>query len=79
MVRQRLTTILDTIDGKFVTPLSPPPPPQIKDGKMARFGSCAASSLLWGGGGRGGGFAVPFYSVQDCSFLKNAMRVCAAE
>ena len=39
-----------------------PPPPQIKDGKMARFGFCAASSLLWGGWG----FAVPFYSVQDC-------------
>ena len=28
-----------------------PPPPQIKDGKMARFGFCAASSLLWGDGG----------------------------
>ena len=34
-----------------------------KDGKMARFGFCAASSLIWGGGW---GFAVPFYSIQDC-------------
>ena len=25
-----------------------------KDGKMARFGFCAASSLIWGGGGGGG-------------------------
>ena len=41
-----------------------PPPPQIKDGKMVRFGFCVASSLLWGEWG----FAVPFYSVQDCSF-----------
>ena len=37
---------------------------KIKDGKMVRFGSCAASSLIWEGGG---GFAVPFYFVQDCS------------
>ena len=45
-----------------------PPPPQIKDGKMARFGFCAASSLIWGGGGGGWGFAVPFYFVRDCSY-----------
>ena len=44
-------------------PLPLPPPPQIKDGKMARFGFSAASSLIWGGWG----FAVPFYFVQDCS------------
>ena len=31
--------------------LYPLPPPQIKDGKMARFGFCAASSLIWGEGG----------------------------
>ena len=37
-------TILDEIDGKFVPPS---PPTQIKDGKMARFGFCAASSLIW--------------------------------
>ena len=43
----------------------PSPPPPIKDGKLARFGFCAASSLICGGGG-GWGFAVPFYSVQDC-------------
>ena len=32
-------------------PPPPPPPPQIKNGKMARFGFCAASSLIWGNGG----------------------------
>ena len=42
---------------------APSPPPPIKDGKLARFGFCAASSLICGGGW---GFAVPFYSVQDC-------------
>ena len=40
---------------------------KIKDGKMVRFGSCAASSLIWEGGGGGGWFAVPFCFVQDCS------------
>ena len=47
------TTILDKIDGKFIPPTSALPPPphlQIKDRKMARFGFCAASSLIWGGG-----------------------------
>ena len=39
------TTILDKIDGKFISPHL-----QIKDRKMARFGFCAASSLIWGGG-----------------------------
>ena len=34
---------------------------------MARFDFCAASFLICGGGGGGGwGFAVPFFSVQDC-------------
>ena len=57
--------ILDKIDGKFV-----PPSPQIKDEKMARIGFCTASSLIWGGGGFGRwGFAVPFYSVQDCRLI----------
>ena len=60
------TTILDNKDGKFVPPPPHPPPSQIKDGKMARFGFYSASSLSWWGGG-GGGFAGPFYSVQDCS------------
>ena len=41
------TTILDKIDGKFIPP---PPHLQIKDRKMARFGFCAASSLIWEGG-----------------------------
>ena len=53
-------TILNKIDEKVV----PPPSPKIKDVKMARFGFCAASALIWGRGGWG--FAVPFYSVQDC-------------
>ena len=38
------------------------PPPKINDGKMARFGLHAPSSLIWGRGG----ISVPFYSVQDC-------------
>ena len=38
-----------------------PPSPQIKNGKMARFGFCAASSLIWGEWG----LAVSFYSAQD--------------
>ena len=44
--------------------------PDSPDGEMARFGFCAASSLIWGegGGGEEWTFAVPFYSVQDCSF-----------
>ena len=41
---------------------------------MERFGFCAASSLIW----RGWGFAVPFYSVQDCSFLKRGCFSLAA-
>ena len=47
-----------------------PPPPQIKVGKMARFGSCAASSLIWGGLG----FAVPSYFVQDCVLGQNKWK-----
>ena len=39
---------------------------------MARFGFCAASSLLWGGWG----FAVPFYSVQDCNLGQNRWKIC---
>ena len=42
-------TILNKIDEKVV----PPPSPKIKDVKMARFGFCAASSLIWGRGGWG--------------------------
>ena len=47
-----------------------PPPPQIKDGKMARFAFARLHPCFGGGGGGGGGgwgFAVPFYFVQDCS------------
>ena len=44
----RRPTVLDKIDGKFVSPSLPSPP--IKDGKLARFGFCAASSLICGGG-----------------------------
>ena len=42
-----------------------PPPPQIKDGKMAHFCPSRGFILDLGGGG-GWGFAVPFYFVQDC-------------
>ena len=48
------------------------PPRQIKDGKLARFGFCAASFLIWGAG-EGWGFAVPLYSVQDCSLATWAL------
>ena len=44
-----------------------PPPPQIKDGKMASFCPSRGFIIDWGGGGGGCGFAVPFYFVQDCS------------
>ena len=52
-----------------------PPPPQIKDGKMARFALRAASCLIWrGGGGRGDGgllfhFFCPRLQVITCGFL----------
>ena len=36
---------------------------KISDGKMARFGLHAASSLIWGKGG----ISVPFYFGQDCN------------
>ena len=42
--------------------LDPPPPFQIKDGKMARF--CPSRAFILALGGMG--FAVPFYFVQDC-------------
>ena len=55
----RMPAILDKLKGKPW----PPPPPQIKDGKMARF--CSSRSLILDLGGGGWGFAVPFYFVQD--------------
>ena len=42
-----------------------PPPPKSRIGKWRVL---ASSLILGGGGGRGWGFAVPFYSVQDCSY-----------
>ena len=39
-----------------------PPPPQVKDRKMARFG------FILDLGGGAWGFAVPFYSVQNCNY-----------
>ena len=42
-----------------------PPPPEIKDGKMARFWPSRGFILDLGGRG----FAVPFYFVQDCRRL----------
>ena len=53
------TTILDKIDGKFVLPL------QIKDVEKSRVSAFARLHPWFEG--RGWGFAVPFYSVQDCS------------
>ena len=41
------------------------PPPKSKMRKWRVFALRAASSLIWGGWG----FAVPFYFVQDCSYL----------
>lgn len=76
--RLQLSNILFTADRlrsynlgqnrwKICTPL----PPQIKDGKMASFCFCTASSLIWGGWG----FAVPFYFVQDCTQnISNRLR-----
>ena len=43
-----------------------PPPPPIKDGKMARF--CSSRAFILDLGGGGWGFAVPFYFVQDCRY-----------
>ena len=37
------------------------PSPHFSDAKMAGFGLCTPSSLLWGGRG----LIVPFYGVQD--------------
>ena len=48
----------------------PPPPPQ-----WSVFALRAVSSLIWGGGG----LAVPFYSVQDCSFLSNSYITLGAQ
>ena len=59
--------ILDIMYGKII-PL--PLYTQIKEGEMARFGFCAASSLIWGGGISWGGD-----SVQDCSLLRCGVRV----
>ena len=50
-----------------------PPPPQIKDGKMARFGFCAASSLLWGDGGLLFHFILSKIAILD---KKNRWEIC---
>ena len=46
--------------------LDPPSPPKSRMGKWRVFALRAASSLIWGGWG----FAVPFYFVQDCRWIK---------
>ena len=43
--------------GQIKRKIETTPPPKISDGKMARFGHHAASSLIWGEGG----ISVPFY------------------
>ena len=55
-------------------PLPPPPPPlfphtQIKDGKMARVGFCAASSLIRGRGEEGGGLLFYFILSKIVGWL----------
>ena len=45
--------------------LDSPPPPQIKDGKMAYFCPSRGFILDLGKGGVGMGYAVPSYFVQD--------------
>ena len=47
--------------------LNPSPSPKIKDGKIAGFYPSLGFILDLAGGGGEWGFAVPFYSVQDCS------------
>ena len=58
------------IYGKLVPP--PPPPPNQGGALRARLGFARLLLFFGAGGGGGGGeewiFAVPFYSVQDCSF-----------
>ena len=44
------------------------PSPHFNDAKMARFLLLRAFIIALGGGG-GWGIIVPFYTVQDCSFL----------
>ena len=51
--------------GQIKWKIETTPPPKISDGKMASFGLHTPSSLIWGEGG----ISVPFYSVQDCSFI----------
>ena len=59
--RKQLATILDKKDGKFV----PPHPPKSRMEKW-RVLAFALFHPWFGWGGGGWGFAVPFYSVQEC-------------
>ena len=52
--------ILDKIDGKFVPPLRPRPPPQIKDGKWPVL---AFGFILDLGGEKGGDGGLLFYFI----------------
>jgi len=54
-----VSTILDNIHGKFISPFS-----QNQTGENGAFWRLRGFILDLGGWG----FAVPFYSVQDCSF-----------
>ena len=70
--RQVSPIILEKINGKpLPLPLLLPLPPKSKMEKWPVFALGLASSLIWLGGGGGGWglweFAVPFYSVQNCS------------
>ena len=51
--------------------------PDSSDGEMARFGFCAAPSLVFfflGGGGRGGG-GIICPRVKDCNLRRVTMRM----
>ena len=67
------STILDIMYGKII-PL--PLYTQIKEGKMARFGFCTASSLIWGGGANLGGilFKIVVSFAAGLRVLKGGKR-----
>ena len=53
----------------------PSPPPPIKDGKLARFGFCAASSLICGGGGGDGGLLFHFIRSKIAGAVSRGGRM----
>lgn len=45
---QKQHTILANLRQNKWEFIPPPPPPEIKDGKILRFGFCMPSALIWG-------------------------------